>query len=117
MFVEQRAYQLLPGVGPEYLELYERKGMQAQLRYLPLMMGYYLSEIGDLNEIVHMWLHESLDAREANRARMRADPDFNAFWTEASKLIVRQRTRILKPAPFFEPRLGQFRDVILESEA
>jgi hypothetical protein len=115
MYVEERTYQLLPGRGAEYFRLYQARGMAVQARYLPTMLGYYLSEIGDLNEVVHLWLHESLDGREENRARMRADPEFQAYWEEVRGLVVRQRTRILKPAPFFEQRLGEFADIMARS--
>lgn len=105
MFVEERVYRLKAGRISEYFALYEAKGMAAQARYLPNMLGYYASEIGDLNEVVHLWAHESLDARERNRERMRADPEFQAYWHEVRELVVEQRTRILKPAPFFGARL------------
>jgi hypothetical protein len=111
MYVEQRQYQLLPGRGPEYLRLYEAKGLVPQTRYLPVMLGYYLAELGELNEIQHMWLHTSLDEREANRARMRSDPDFQTFWAEAKLMIVKQTTRIWKPADFFVNTLVKFRGV------
>jgi NIPSNAP len=105
MFVEERIYRVKPGCLGAYFALYEAKGLEPQSRYLSTMLGYYASEIGDLNEAVHLWAHESLDAREANRALMRADPDFQAYWQEVRGLIVEQRNRILKPAPFFEARL------------
>lgn len=107
MFVEERVYRLKPGCIPQYFALYETKGMEPQARYLKLMLGYYASEIGGLNEVVHLWAHESLDAREENRARMRADPDFQSYWHEVRHMIVEQRSRIMKPAPFFTERLAR----------
>lgn len=107
MFVEERVYRLKPGCIPAYFALYENKGLVPQRRYLKQMLGYYASEIGDLNEVVHLWAHESLDMREENRARMRADADFQAYWQEVRPLIVEQRTRILKPAPFFADTLAR----------
>lgn len=105
MFVEQRSYTMAPGRIHEYLTLYEEHGMPIQLQYLPLMLGYYSSEIGDLNVAVHLWGHESLDAREANRTAMRADPAFKRYWEMVRPLIASQRTQILRPAPFFVDRL------------
>lgn len=107
MFVEERVYRLKPGCLPEYFALYEKKGMEPQLRYIKVMLGYYASEIGGLNEVVHLWAHESLDAREENRERMRADPEFQEYWGEVRHMIVEQRTRIMKPAPFFVERLSK----------
>lgn len=105
MWVEERTYRVHPGDVHAYLALYEAVGMPVQLQYLPHMLGYYSSELGDLNEIVHLWGHASLDEREANRQRMRADPAFKAYWAQVRPLIQQQRTRILRPAPFFVPRL------------
>lgn len=105
MYVEERVYRLKPGRIGDYFALYEARGMVPQARYIQTMLGYYASEIGDLNEVVHLWAHDSLDARERNRERMKADPEFQAYWREVSELIVEQRTRIMKPAPFFIERL------------
>lgn len=105
MYVEERVYRVKPGCIGEYFSLYESKGMAPQSRYIKVMLGYYASEIGDLNEVIHLWAHESLDAREANRERMRADPEFQAYWQEVRQIIVSQRTRIMKPAPFFRDKL------------
>lgn len=107
MFVELRSYRLLPGSAADYFALYEAKGMRIQLQYLPTMFGYYQSEIGDLNQAVHLWGHESLDARETNRARMRSDPAFKAYWNEVRPLILEQKNQILRAAPFFEERLAE----------
>jgi len=108
MFVEERVYRLKPGSLRDYFDLYERKGLIAQRRHIPAMLGYYAGEIGELNEVVHLWAHASLDARQDARAAMRADLDFKAYWEEVRGLIVEQRTRILSPAPFFAERLAGF---------
>lgn len=110
MLVEERCYTLLPGRANDYFALYAERGLEPQSRYLDYMLGYYFSELGDLNEVVHLWGHASLDAREANRARMRADPDFQAYWHEVRGLIIKQRTRILRPAPFFTRTLDAIAD-------
>lgn len=107
MWVEQRVYRLLPGRAQEYLALYEAKGMKPQRRHLKHMLGYYISEFGALNEIVHLWGHHSLDERDKNRAAMRADPEFQAYWQEVRLMIVSQESRILRPAPFFEQQLAR----------
>lgn len=114
MFVEERVYGLKPGRIPEYFALYEAKGMVPQRRYLPCMLGYYASEMGDLNEVIHLWGHESLDAREFNREQMKADPEFQAYWHEVREIVVAQRTRIMKPAPFFQSRLAQFANICVQ---
>ena len=105
MFVEERIYTVQPGKAPEFLKLYEQEGMAIQLRYLPAMVGYYTSDIGTLNLIVHMWAFEDLNQRVERRTRMFADPDWNNYLKKLMPLILHQESRILKPAPFFEGRL------------
>jgi hypothetical protein len=69
------------------------------------MVGYYSTEVGTLNMIVHMWAYESLDQREKCRAAMSADPDWQAYLTKIRPLMRRQESRIMKCAPFFVERL------------
>jgi NIPSNAP len=105
MYVEECMYTLHPGTAPEYLNYYQTHGMKVQLKHLPHMVGYYVTEVGTLNMIVHMWAYESLDQRERCRAAMSADPDWQAYTAKIRPLMKRQETRIMKCAPFFVDRL------------
>src|SRR6185295_5113395 len=90
MYVEERMYTLNPGTAPEYLKHYQNDGMKVQLKHLPHMVGYYVTEVGTLNMIVHMWAYESLDQRERCRAAMSADPDWQAYVAKIRPLMKRQ---------------------------
>ena len=46
MYVEERMYTLHVGKAAEYFKNYEQFGMQVQLRHLPHMVGYYVTEAG-----------------------------------------------------------------------
>lgn len=105
MFVEERIYTMHPGKTPDYLKLYEAEGMAIQTRYLPGLVGYYTSEIGTLNLLVHMWAHEDLQQRTECRAKMTADPAWQAYVQKVRPLIAHQESRLLVPAPFFAAQL------------
>ena len=105
MYVEERMYLLHPGKVPEYFKLYEAEGMPTQLKHLPHMVGYYVTEVGMQNLIVHQWAYEDLNQREKCRASMQADPDWQAYLPKNRPLMVSQETRIMKCAPFFVERL------------
>lgn len=105
MYVEERMYRLKAGAAPEYLKHYENDGLAVQLRHLPHMVGYYFTEVGTLNTIVHLWAYESLDQRDRCRAALAADPAWQAYLPKIRPLIEQQETRILKCAPFFVERL------------
>ena len=105
MYVEERVYRLKIGAVAEYCKNYEENGMKVQLKHLPHMVGYYFTEVGALNCIVHLWAYESLDDREKRRAGMQADPAWQAYLTKIRPLMERQDTRLMKCAPFFLERL------------
>lgn len=105
MFVEERMYTLHPGKIPDYLKLYQEEGMAIQTRILPALVGYYTSEIGTLNLVVHMWAYEDLKQRSEYRAQMMADPGWQAYVRKVTPLIVHQESRILNPTPFFAAQL------------
>lgn len=79
--------------------------MAVQLRHLPHMVGYYFTEVGTLNRVVHLWAYESLDDRERRRAAMAADPAWQSYLVKIRPLMDLQETRIMKCAPFFLDRL------------
>ena len=54
MIVEHRTYQLKPGKVTAYFECYQQTGMAIQLDYLLQPLGYYCTEIGPLNQIIHL---------------------------------------------------------------
>jgi hypothetical protein len=105
MYVEERMYRLKIAAVPEYIKNYEELGMHVQLKHLPHMLGYYYTEVGGLNMMVHMWAYDSLDQREKCRAALHADPAWRAYLAKSQPLMETQETRIMKVAPFFMERL------------
>lgn len=103
MLVEQRTYTTHPGKVRDYLALYEAEGLPIQRRILGRMVGYYRSEVGPLNQVVHLWAYVDLNEREQRRAALLADPAFKAYVQKMMPLLVSQESRILVPAPFFTP--------------
>ena len=55
MIVEERVYTLKPDCIDEFLKLYEAEALPIQLKHLPRMLGYFVSEIGVLHQVTHMW--------------------------------------------------------------
>ena len=100
MIVEQRTYTLKPGATPEYLRLYEHEGLAIQEPILGRLVGWYTSDFGPLNQIIHMWGYESYAERERRRAALGADPGWRAFVAKIRPLIERQENKTLIPAPW-----------------
>lgn len=84
----------------DYLERYERIGLPIQLRHLEHLVGFYVSDIGPLNQVVHLWAYRDIGDREARRARMAADPEWQAFLKSNAGTFVAQEIKILKATSF-----------------
>ena len=100
MIIEHRTYTVAQGRMEEYLALYERAALPLQLKYLGHLVGFFTSEIGPLNQVVHLWRYDSLADREARRARMNADPEWRAYVKSIAGMFVSQESKILNPARF-----------------
>ena len=105
MFVEQRIYTFAPGNTSEFLKTYESDAMAAQTGALGPPIGYYVNEIGPLNQVTTMWAYGSLDDRVERRRHLFNDPVWQAFLKKCRPLMTTQETRVLIPAPFFQDRL------------
>ena len=100
MIAEMRTYTLYPGkVGP-YMALYEAEGLAVQTRILGRLLGYYSTEIGDVNQVVHLWAYDSFEERLKRRAALFADPTWLAYIPKIVGMLVTQESKILNPARF-----------------
>ena len=103
MIVEQRTYTLYPGKHIKYLELYESEGLPIQLPILGHLVGYYFTDIGPLNQIVHMWGYTSLNERSLRRKKLFENKSWLTYIEKVRPMISSQKSKLLIPAPFFEP--------------
>ncbi|WP_037154108.1 NIPSNAP family protein [Rhizobium freirei] len=100
MYYEIRTYRLKNGSIPEYLRVVGEIGIAIQKRHLGNLIGYFSSEIGPINEIVHIWGYATLDDRQRRRAQLAADPEWQAFLPKIRDLIVTAENKIMSPASF-----------------
>ena len=100
MIVEQRTYTLHPGHHVKYLDTYEKQGLEIQRPILGNLVGYFFTDIGPLNQIVHMWGYDSLDERTKRRRKLFEDLGWRAYIQMIVPMIASQESKILIPAPF-----------------
>lgn len=99
--VDLRIYTLVPGKLATFFKLYESEGMATQVKHLGNCIGFYQSDIGGQNQIVHLWAYADITDRARRRAAMQGDPAWNAYLSKASPLFVHMENMILRPAPFW----------------
>ncbi len=102
MIVDLRTYTMVPGRLAAFLELYEKEGLPIQIKHLGKPIGYFVTEVGTLNQVVHMWGYESMGDREKRRNAMEADPDWIAYRKKsgAAGNIQLQENKLLKSTKF-----------------
>lgn len=102
MIVDMRTYTLFPGLIADYIANYEKNGLPVQKRHLgDAFMAYFITEVGQLNQVIHFWRYDSMADRENRRTRMQADPEWMAYLGQNKGSFIAQENRILKPAPFW----------------
>lgn len=100
MIVEQRTYTTLPGNVPIFLELVEKEGLPIQRPHLGEPLGYFTSESGVLNQIVHLWGFADAGDRQRRRASLAVDAAWIAFVPKVLPLLNSMESRLLVPTAF-----------------
>jgi hypothetical protein len=94
-YFEMRSYALKPGTMPEMAARW-KEHLPARLKLSPLV-GVFTSDIGGLNQWVHIWAYKSLD----QRAEVRSKAKESGVWPPpGDSPVLRQETKILLAAPF-----------------
>jgi len=100
MIVEQRTYTCHVGKSTQYVSMYEAEGLAIQRPILGNLVGYFTTEMGPLNQVVHMWAYEDLADRAARRAKLGADERWKAYIAKVQPLVLTQENKILVPTKF-----------------
>ncbi len=100
MIVDVRTYTLIPRKTHAYVDLFEKLALPVTKRHGQQLMGYYTSQIGALNQVVHLWRYDSLADLEAKRTARDADPAWSEFLKATEGMILTQDNKIMKPVSF-----------------
>ena len=100
MILEERDYRLIQGMTGPFLKAYETLGLPVQRQHLGEPVGFFVTDIGELNHVISMWRYEDYADRSKRRAAMLADAGWPAYLESIRGMIDTQNIRILTPAPF-----------------
>ncbi|MDG0867981.1 NIPSNAP family protein [Candidatus Lucifugimonas marina] len=96
MIYEFRTYDLFPGTLPKYEATLTESLSAGRLNHSDLF-AYLYSEFGQLNQALHIWPYESLDARQAIREETTG---ITGWPPPTGDLLDGQAADIYFPAPF-----------------
>ncbi len=101
MIFEIRTYLLKPGTVPQAEEAFA-VALPGRVK-LSRLAGFWRTEVGTLNQIIHIWPYKDLNERD----RIRAEAIEKKVWPpKIADFVLEMESKILHPAPFsphFEP--------------
>jgi hypothetical protein len=102
VIVDHRTYSVRPGKLNTWVELYEKYGLPVQEKHLGRLLGFFVTEVGPLNQVVFMWAYDDAGDRERRRAAMAKDPHWQDFLARSEELgaLLHQENKLLVPVPF-----------------
>jgi NIPSNAP len=92
---ELRWYRAYPGKLGEWFAL--TRGILPVREKYSRNVGYWQTEVSQLNEGVHLWVYRDLNERAAVRTKAVADPEWEAFLAKALPLLQQQDAIVLVP--------------------
>jgi hypothetical protein len=100
MLYEMRSYILKPGMVGEFEKRFA-DALPTREKYSKLG-AFWHTELGPLNEVIHVWPYEDLKQREEVREAASKDPSGN--WPPKSEgMILNMHSEVMVPAPFMRP--------------
>ena len=95
-------YTINPLKMADWLALYQSDALAVQTDHLGKLIGFFFTEIGVVNQVVHIWAYESLDDRLVRRARMAQDERWQTFSRKNRELAAVERLEsvLMRPTAF-----------------
>ena len=93
---ELRNYRAKPGAARQWVDLFA-KALEHREKYSK-MVGLWMTEAGQPNEVCHLWAYADLNARAAARGGAMKDPGWQEFLKASPGLLDEMHSTIMLPA-------------------
>ena len=101
MVVEERSYVLHTAASlQDYLAIYEAEGLPVQKPILGGFLGYFTTEFGTQNQLVHLWAYADLEDRRSRRAELATNEQWQGCLKKIRPMIMTMENRIMYPTRF-----------------
>lgn len=104
MIYDFRVYTLKPGGTPDYMAAVQEVALPLRQKHGIKLAGWYYSDIGELNQVVHIWAYRDHAHMAEAKEKVRQEPDWKEKYTPRVRpLIVSQKTYVML-SPDFAPQ-------------
>ena len=98
-----RTYDIAMGKTPEYMAAVREIALPVRESYGVKLAGWYYTDIGALNKVVHIWAYRDFAHFEEAREAFRTDERWvNEYVPRVKGIILRQENQIMRASDFFE---------------
>ena len=103
MIYDFRMYTLQPGSTPEYMAAVKELALPIRHKYGVKLAGWYYSDVGELNQVVHIWAFRDHDTWPRQRRRLPRILTGRKNMSPGAAHIVAQKTYVML-SPDFAPQ-------------
>ena len=105
MIYDVRMYNLKPGAVNDYIPAVREVGLPLRESHGIQLAGWYYTEIGPLNQIMHIWGYEDMGDMDRKLTALRNDPRwFGEYAPRVVPLLTSGLKSQIMRAPDFFPR-------------
>lgn len=100
--VDFRTYLIHFNKMPRFIETTEQHAMKVMVRHIGPPLGYYMTTVGNLQQITHVWGFDSMGDMETRRLARNADPEWKNYLDASHGIYERQETQVLLRMNLFD---------------
>ena len=100
MIVEMRTYVIKPMMLKKFIAIYNNDIRETHVNILGNQIGFFYTEFGNVNEVVHLYGYNSFEERQSRREILNKRPEFHAYISKVKDIIVDMKNQIMLPTSF-----------------
>jgi hypothetical protein len=102
MLIDHRTYTVRVGTLRKQIALYEKHGLIPQKRHYGEPLAWLISETGDVNSYVHIWVYQDAADRGRRRDALFKDPEWLKYLEASAEAgyVIKQESKLMSDAPF-----------------
>jgi len=100
MIFDHRTYTIQPGKMNTYVEIFETVAYPVAQKHGLQLVAYFISKIGQLNQVVHIWQYNNMEEFESLREKRDSDPEWGVYRAKIAGMITAQEDKIMVGSNF-----------------
>jgi hypothetical protein len=100
MIVEMRTYNIKTARLNDFIKIYDEEMREVHTKILGNQIGFFYSEFGKLNQVIHLYGYDSYEDRSIRRKELSENLAFKNYVKKVADLIVSQDNQVLLPTDF-----------------